>query len=151
MKNKFLLLSIAIISVASIFSCKDEEETNTTAPSLIGTWEMNKVNLKIYVAGTKFMDTVITTSASSTRIAIIKEDKSIMLIDTQGGKKDTSTGTYSVDGTKFILNLVHPVNGPSTDEYENLSYNSTDLSFTAYDPDKTSASRTEYTAYFKRK
>ena len=142
---------MAIICAASIFSCKDEEETNTAAPSLIGTWEMNKVNLKIFVAGTQLIDTVITTSASSTRIAIIKEDKSIMLIDTQGDKKDTSTGTYSVNGTKFILNLVHPVNGPSTDEYENLTYSASDLSFTAYDPDKTSTSRTEYTAYFKRK
>ena len=151
MKNKFLILSIATISAMCIFSCKDDEETNTTNSSIVGTWEMNKMNLKVYIAGVKFMDTTMNKEAGTSSIAIIKEDKSIMVIDNDGSTTDTMSGTYAITGTTLVLNLVDSKNVPTTEEYGNLTYNSTDLSFTRFDPDKTDLNRSEYTAQFKRK
>ncbi len=151
MKNKFLLLSIAAIGAMSIFSCKDEEETKTAAPSIVGTWEMTKVSVKAYIAGVKLMDTTMMADPGSSSIAYIKEDKSIMLIDSDGSDADTTIGTYSVTGTKLVLNLIDPVDGPYTEEYQNLSYNATEMTFTGYDPDATSPNRTEFTPTFKRK
>jgi hypothetical protein len=149
MKNKFLLLSIAAISAMSIFSCKDEEEVKT--PSVVGTWEMSKVNVKLYIAGTKFIDTTMMPDAGTSSIAVIKEDKSIMQIETDATGSDTIFGTYNITGTKFVLNLIDPTDGPYTEEYENLSYNATEMTFTAYDPNKTDLNRSEFTPTFKRK
>jgi hypothetical protein len=151
MKNKFLLLSIATISAMSIFSCKDEEEAKTSTPSVVGTWEMSKLNVKLYVGGMKFVDTTVMQDAGASSIAVIKEDKTIMQIEKDVTGSDTIFGTYSITGTKFILNLVDPKDGPYTEEYENLSYNATELTFTMYDPNKTDLNRTEITPTFKRK
>jgi hypothetical protein len=133
------------------FSCKDDEETNITNSSIVGTWEMDKMNLKVYIAGVKFMDTTMNKEAGTSSIAIIKEDKSIMVIDNDGSTTDTMSGTYTITGTTLVLNLVDSKNVPTTEEYGNLTYNSTDLSFTRFDPDKTDLNRSEYTAQFKRK
>ena len=149
MKNKFLLLSISAISALSIFSCKDEEKTST--PSVVGTWEMSKLNVKLYVGGTMFMDTTVMSGAVTSSIAIIKEDKSIMQIETDATGSDTIFGTYNITGTKFILNLVDPKDGPYTEEYDNLSYNSTEMTFTYYNPNKTDLNRTEISPTYIRK
>lgn len=149
MKNKFLLLSIAAISALSIFSCKDEEETST--PSIVGTWEMTKISAKVYIGGTKFLDTTFLPPVGSSSIAVIKEDKSIMRIDTEGSQSDTIMGTYNITGTKIVLNLVDPKDGPFTEVYEDLTYNAAEMNFTKYDPDKTSLNRSEYSLMFKRK
>lgn len=73
MKNKFLILSIATISAMSIFSCKDDEETKTTNASIVGTWEMSKMSVKVYIAGVKFVDTTIMAEAGTSSVAVIKE------------------------------------------------------------------------------
>jgi len=151
MKNKFLLLSIAAIGAISIFSCKDEEETKTSTPSVVGTWEMSKLGVKVYFAGVKFADTTILPEAGTSSMAVIKEDKSIMLIDKDGSGSDTTFGTYNITGTKMVLNLIDPTDGPYTKEYENLSYNATEMTFTGYEPNKTDLNRTEITPTFKRK
>jgi hypothetical protein len=150
MKNKFLLLSIAVISAMSIFSCKDEEETKTAAPSIVGTWEVKNVNFKVYIQGTKFVDTLVKPTAGASQIAILKEDKTILRIGTEDGVSDTVSGTYTVTGSKLILNLVDS-NGPLTEEYEDLTFNATDMSFSSYDPNKTDPDREEFTVNLKRK
>jgi len=74
-----------------------------------------------------------------------------MQIETDASGSDTIFGTYNITGTKFVLNLVDPTDGPYTEEYENLSYNATEMSFTGYDPNKTDLNRSEFTPTFKRK
>lgn len=135
----------------SIFSCKDDEETKTTNASIVGTWEMSKMSVKVYIAGVKFVDTTIMAEAGGSSVAVIKEDKSIMQIETDASGSDTIFGTYNITGTKFVLNLVDPTDGPYTEEYENLSYNATEMSFTGYEPNKTDLNRSEFTPTFKRK
>jgi hypothetical protein len=151
MKIKFLFLSIAAICVFNIFSCKDQEESNST-PSIVGKWELYKVHGKFYVSNKYERDTIIFPPSGTSTIFIMNENKTMMQIYSENGVTDTFSGTYSVVGTTLITNLIDPSdNSTYTDEYDNISFGSTELNMTGYDPNKTYPDRLEMVAYFKRK
>lgn len=112
---------------------------------------MTKINLKAYLSGVKFIDTTEMAQADTSSLAIFKANKSILLIESEKSKSDTISGTYSITGTTMVLNLIDPVDGPYTEEYESLTYDTTYMSFIGYDPNKTDPNRSVYTPTYKRK
>jgi len=108
------------------------------------------MNLKTYSGGNLFTDTTTIPEAGVSYFLKFTEDKSIQLIGKNNGKSDTIPGTYNITDSIMVWNLIHPINGPFTREFENLTFDNTNLAFTLYDPNKTDRNRVEITYTYKR-
>lgn len=151
MKNFCLAISFLILCTFTLTNCKDQEEANSS-PSIVGKWELYKVHGKFYVSNKYERDTIIFPPSGTSTIFILNENKTMMQIYTENGETDTFSGTYSVVGTSLITTLIDPSdNSTYTDEYDDISFGSTELNMTGYDPNKTYPDRLEMVTYFKRK
>lgn len=139
------IFAIMAISVFAFSACKDETPVDNT-PKFEGTWELQKLNVKIYFNNQQFYDTTITTSPTQNFGGTFSGSQ--FITNTVDGTDVTSdTGTYILSNGKLEMTY----KDGSKDTYEDVVFNATTLTMSQYDPSKTDPNRQAYSFEFKRK
>lgn len=139
------LFALAAITVFAFSSCKDEAPIDNT-PKFEGSWELEKLNVKVFFTNQQFYDTTIATS-STLKYSGTFDGTNFTTTSVDGTDVTNDKGTYILSNGKLEMTF----EDGTKESYEDVVFNATSLTMVQYDPSKTDPNRQVYTFQFKRK
>jgi len=139
------LFALAAISVFAFSSCTDEPPVDNT-PKFEGSWELEKLNVKVFFNGQPFYDTTITSSPTLTYSGTF-DGTNFNTTTVDGADITNDKGTYVLSNGQLVMTF----EDGTKETYEDVVFNATTLTMAQYDPSKTDPNRQVYSFTFKRK